>query len=152
MGQSPGGEGVCVTIAWPQPCVALGLNENFQNRALAINRAPHVHLLSRKRDHHFIEMPPRVTLRTGLSQAPGTPRTEFEHPPADGLIANNEATLGQEILNIAVAQSEPEIEPDGMPDDIRWKSTASIGNGLHGAKRHRHSPIDLLICQCPAKG
>src|SRR5262245_55085240 len=44
--------------------VALGLNENFQNLALAVNGTPQIHLLSRKRDHHFIQMPPRVTLRT----------------------------------------------------------------------------------------
>src|ERR1700751_5960492 len=31
--------------------VAPGLNKNFQNLALAIDSAPHVHLLSRERDH-----------------------------------------------------------------------------------------------------
>src|SRR5262249_4836154 len=63
--------------------VALGLNENFQNRALAVNGTPQIHLLSRERDHHFIQMPPRVTLRTGLPQVLGHHRAKFEHPPAD---------------------------------------------------------------------
>jgi hypothetical protein len=49
----------------------------------------------------------------------GNRRTEFEHPSADCLIADNEATLCQEVLNIAIAQSEPEIKPDGTPDDVR---------------------------------
>jgi hypothetical protein len=48
-------------------------------------------------------------------------------------IADNDATLCQEVLNIAVAQSEPEIEPDGMPDGVRWKSMPSIRNWLHGS-------------------
>jgi hypothetical protein len=38
--------------------VAPGLNKYFQNLALAVNGAPHVHLLSRERDHNFIKMPP----------------------------------------------------------------------------------------------
>ena len=43
--------------------VAPGLNKNFQNLALAIDSAPHVHLLSRERDHHFIQMPAGVSFR-----------------------------------------------------------------------------------------
>jgi hypothetical protein len=84
--------------------VAPALNEKFQNFALAVNTVPQIHLLSRNRDHHFIHMPAWETLRTGLPQVPGNYRTEFEHPPADRLIADNQATLCQEILNITVAQ------------------------------------------------
>src|SRR5262245_10552581 len=47
--------------------VALGLNENFQNLALAINGTPQVHLLSRERDHHFIQMPSGVSFRPDRS-------------------------------------------------------------------------------------
>src|SRR5262249_46647708 len=43
--------------------VALALNKNFQNLALAIDRAPHLHLPSRERDHHFIKMPPGESFR-----------------------------------------------------------------------------------------
>src|SRR5262245_54682392 len=43
--------------------VALGLNKNFQNLALTINGTPHIHLLSRERDHHFIEMPAGISFR-----------------------------------------------------------------------------------------
>src|SRR5215831_7477813 len=43
--------------------VALALNKNFQNLALAIDRAPHVHLPSRERVHHFIKMPPGESSR-----------------------------------------------------------------------------------------
>ena len=40
--------------------VALGLNENFENLAFAVNGTPHVHLASGDRDHHFVEMPTSV--------------------------------------------------------------------------------------------
>jgi hypothetical protein len=91
-------------------------------------------------------MPPGVTLRTGLPQVPGNRGAEFEHPPSNCLIADNEATLRQEVLNIAVAQSEPEIEPDGMPDDVRRKSMPSIGNWLHGS-----AVLDELAATEPAQ-
>jgi hypothetical protein len=59
-------------------------------------------------------MPAGVSLRPGRPQILGNHRAEFEHPPSDCLVADDEAALCQEVLNIAVAQSEPEIEPDGM--------------------------------------
>jgi hypothetical protein len=42
--------------------VAMGLNENFENLAFAVNGTPHVHLASGDRDHHFVEMPMSVGL------------------------------------------------------------------------------------------
>ena len=44
--------------------VALGLNENFETLAFAVNGTPHVHLASGDRDHHFVEMP--TSVRCGL--------------------------------------------------------------------------------------
>ena len=43
--------------------VAPGLNKNFQNLALTIDSMPQVHLLSRERDHHFIQMSAGVSFR-----------------------------------------------------------------------------------------
>jgi hypothetical protein len=83
--------------------VAPGLNKNFQNLALTIDSAPQVHLLSRERDHHFIQMPAAVSLWPGLTQILGNHRSKFEHPAADRFIADNEATLCQEVLDIRVA-------------------------------------------------
>jgi hypothetical protein len=52
--------------------------------------------------------------------------------PTDQLIANRQSALSQEILDIPVAESKPEIEPDSVPDDVWRKSVVGIGNGLHG--------------------
>jgi hypothetical protein len=72
---------------------------NFQNLALTIDRAPHVHLPSRERDHHFIQMPPSVTLRTDFRRflAITGPNLSTQRRIASLL------TMRQEILNIAVA-------------------------------------------------
>ena len=51
-----------------------------------------------------------------------------------------------------VAQGEPEVEPDSVPDDIRRKSVVGIGNGLHGLNcYHTRRPICSLTCQCLAQ-
>ncbi len=83
--------------------VAPGPNENVKNLTLVIDGTPHGHLLSGKRVPHFAQLPPGLILRTRLRPILGNHRAEFDHPPADCLIADSEATLCQEILNIAVA-------------------------------------------------
>jgi hypothetical protein len=79
----------------------------------------------------------------------GNQRAEFEHLPVDCLVADNDATLCQEALNVPVAKSEPEIESDGMSDGVRWKSMPRIGNWLHGLVQHmRRLLVNLPMPQC----
>src|SRR5882757_1091066 len=45
---------------------------------------------------------------------------------ADGFIGDVRPTLGQEILDVSVAEREAQVEPDGMLDDNRRKAVAAI--------------------------
>src|SRR6476660_5862934 len=47
-------------------------------------------------------------------------------PAADRLVGHIDATLGEHILDVAVAQSEAEIEPDGLLDDDARKAMAAV--------------------------
>jgi hypothetical protein len=91
--------------------------------------------------HHFIEMPPTVGFRPYRTQVLGNYWPEFKNPPTDRFIADHKSALSQKILDIPIAQREPEVEPDSMSDDVRWKSVAGVGDALA-----RWS----LTCQCPA--
>src|SRR5438105_12267118 len=76
-------------------------------------------------------MPPTVGFRPYRTQVLGNYWREFKNPPTDRFIADHHSALSQKILNIPIAQREPEVEPDSMSDDVRWKSVAGVGNGLH---------------------
>ena len=41
-------------------------------------------------------------------------------------MADDYSTFSQQVVNIAVTQIESVVYPDGIPDDIRWKSMAFI--------------------------
>jgi hypothetical protein len=80
---------------------------------------------------HLVEVP--------LSTWPGTKPTEvaseswpeLENPPPDALIGDVEPALGQELFHVAVAQGEPEIQPDRVSDDLGWELMTGVGDGLH---------------------
>src|SRR5271169_2178199 len=51
---------------------------------------------------------------------------ELQSPAADRLVRHIDATLGEHVLDVAVAQSEAEIEPDGLLDDDARKAVAAV--------------------------
>src|SRR5450755_3773260 len=73
-----------------------------------------------------VEMPPPVRPRPSSSQLARNDRAELQSPAADRLVGHIDATLGEHILDVAVAQSEAEIEPDDLLDDDARKAVAAV--------------------------
>jgi len=68
-------------------------------------------------------MPTTVGFRSGFTQVIGNDPPEFENPPTIRLIADRQSALNQKILDIPLAQGEPKIEPNSVPDDVgRWRA------------------------------
>src|SRR5260370_24634848 len=82
------------------------LNQDLENLALMIDRAPQIHMLAGDPDDHFVEMPAITWSRTAPPQSPSDRRSEFEHPPANALAGDVEPTLGKQFLNIAIAYTK----------------------------------------------
>jgi len=55
----------------------------------------------------------------------GIDAAELECPPAHRLVGGIDAALGEEVLDIAIAQGEPEVEPDRVLDDRGRKPVAA---------------------------
>ena len=97
--------------------VAAALHQHIENLALVIDRAPQVHPLAGDANHHLIEVPPVARSWAAPSKPAGEPGPELQNPPPHGFIGNLQASLGQKLLDVAVAQGEPEIKPDRVLDD-----------------------------------
>jgi hypothetical protein len=83
--------------------VATTLDQDLEDLALVVDGTPRIHVLARDPDDHFVEMPAIARSRTVASQAPSDRRSEFEHPTADAFVGEVEATLGKQLLDIAIA-------------------------------------------------
>ena len=60
-------------------------------------------------------------------QAAGIKCYEFDAPEADRFSGYSATPLGEQVFDIAMAEIEPVVEPDGITDDVGWKSVALIG-------------------------
>ena len=61
------------------------------------------------------------------------------------LTANRQPALSQEILDIPVAQGEPEVEPDSVSDDIWRKSGGGHRKWASWPELLSHTPAHLFV-------
>ena len=48
----------------------------------------------------------------------------LERPGSNRFVGHRDATLGKKVLDIAKAESEPMVQPDGVADDFGWEGVA----------------------------
>ena len=85
------------------------LNQDVQNLAFAVHGTPDIQLSAVDGDKHFIEMPPHVRPRSSSSQLARNDGAELQRPTADRLVGHVDTTLAEQVLDVAVAQSDAEI-------------------------------------------
>src|SRR3954462_1550830 len=118
----------------PDGCgsVPARLHEGVQDLALTIDGSPQPQAFAPNHDSHFVEMPPGAWLGTKPTEVARESWPELENPAPNCLVGHIEAALGQELFHVAVAQGEPEIQPNRASDDLGWELMTGIGDGLHG--------------------
>ena len=66
-------------------------------------------------------------------------------PTANALVGEVEATLGKQLLDIAIAQGEAKVQPHGVLDDDRRKTMPAIGDRSHACSLRRTLPIQQVV-------
>jgi hypothetical protein len=125
--------------------VAPTLNQHIKHLTLMIDGAPQVHVLAGDPHDHLVEMPSIARPRAAAPQVTRDHGTEFQHPAPHCFVGHVEPALGQEVLNVAVAQGEPEVYPNRVLDDRRREAMSAIRE-MHHAELYpsRRSPRTLF--------
>ena len=80
---------------------------------------------------HLVQVPPRGGCRPTLLQSPGDQGAELDCPAPDGLIADLDTALREQLLDIAKAEVEAEVESDRVTDHIAREAMAFEGKRFH---------------------
>ena len=97
---------------------------------------------------HILTMPLVAGRYSSSTQPCSEGGAECGAPLADGLVADDDATLGEQILNVAEAEVEAKIQPYGMSDDLGREAVASIQRPISGlGDGHR---TRLIADPCPS--
>ncbi len=110
--------------------VAPSSHKEIENLAFVVNSAPEPELLARNRYGHLIEMPARCWPWASTPKFSGEQRPELQYPSSHRFVGDIQTTLRKEIFDVAIAERETHIEPNGVPDDR--------GRKLVAGKRDHH--------------
>jgi hypothetical protein len=129
------------------------LHQNIQNHALLVHGAPQIMQDTPNANEHFVQVPRISGLRPALVQSSGEVGTEFRAPQSNALVGHCDAALGENQLDVAQAEAEYMIQPNGLADDLRRKAMSGKGGVLSGhltSLAQRQSIRQRrLIWQCP---
>src|SRR6266542_6410711 len=107
--------------------IASLLDQDVQYDAMLIHGSPQPVAFAADLQRHLVQMRLVAGAYSSSTQPGSEGGAEFGAPLADGLVADDDATLGEQILNVAEAEVEAEIQPYGMGDDLGREAVASIG-------------------------
>ena len=97
--------------------VPLGLDEDIKDSAVLVDGPPQIHPATADRDVHLVEMPLWMCLRSVAPEASTNWRPEPDHPSPNCFIGDRNAARGHKLFDVAEAEIEPGVQPDGALDD-----------------------------------
>jgi hypothetical protein len=74
-----------------------------------------------------------------LSQAGGDLGSEVIDPAPNGLVRDDDPALREQILDVAIAEREPEIQSDRLLNDLR--RVAGVADFLHSFRYRAVKPV-----------
>jgi hypothetical protein len=101
------------------------LHQQIEDFALAVHGPPQPLPGAADRDDHLVEMPLAAWQWSTGAQVASERQPELQDPSPDRLVRNIEAAFCQEFLDVAVAEREAQIEPDGVADDVGRESVSA---------------------------
>jgi hypothetical protein len=109
--------------------IPLALHQDFEDVPLLIHRPPEVIPLAANGQEHLIEVPLVAWPRAPAPELIRVCLPELPAPLADSLVGHDDPPSEQELFHVAVAEAKPEIEPNGVADDLRRETMILVRIG-----------------------
>jgi len=104
----------------------LTLHKDVKHVAILVNDSPEIVRLTSDAAKHLIQMPLVAGSGATALQRRGEHPTKADAPLTDAFVADDNAPFGQDPFDIAEAQAEAVIKPNGMLDDLARRAEAAV--------------------------
>ena len=106
--------------------VPAGLDEEVDQVTVFVRGAPQILALTVDRDEDFVPEPRIAESTLAALQPPGVVGAELPAPLPNGFVRHDDASFGQQILDIPEAQTVSVVQPHGVADDGRRKAMPQV--------------------------
>jgi hypothetical protein len=102
------------------------LDRHVEDLTFGIDGAPQIDHATIDFQIDLVQMPSCMGLRAAFAQVCRDYWSEMVYPSPNGLVGDHNPMLGQQILDVAKAQGEPDIKPDRLLDDFGSKPAGDV--------------------------
>jgi hypothetical protein len=106
--------------------VAPLLQQDIEFGAVLVNGSPHHIRFTAQHHEQLVEMPGTARFAPGCLDAMREPCAEFIAPAAHGFVTHHDATLEQQLFNVAQAQLKSKVPTNDTTDHHRWEAMPVI--------------------------
>ena len=106
--------------------VTMGLHEDVDQVTVLIYCAPEILALTVDRHEDFVQEPRISESALSSLQLPSVVGAELPAPLPKLFVGHDDASFGQQVLNIPEAQAVSVVEPDGVADDFGRKTMPQV--------------------------
>jgi hypothetical protein len=106
--------------------IATPLNQNVDYIPVLIDRPPQVVALIADSDEHLIQVPGIAQRSPATLQPPNMFGPELQALLSDRLVGHRDATLGEQVFDLAETETETVVEPHRVADDLGRESIAVV--------------------------
>ena len=110
--------------------VSAACDQDVEHIAVLVNRSPQIMAFAADGDEHFVHVPDVTEPTLPSPQSAGVFGSKLAAPGSNGFVGYGDSTLSEQVLDIAKAQREPMVQPNGVADDFGWESVTPI-QGFH---------------------
>jgi len=93
-------------------------HQNIDHVPVLIDRSPQITTLTSDRQEQFGNIPDVAQSSPLSSQRAGIVGAKLVAPSPNRLIGDDDTSLGEQVFDVAKAESEPMVEPDGVANDL----------------------------------
>src|SRR6266511_2087887 len=112
--------------------IASLLDQDVQYDSVLIDSSPEPVAFAADLQRHLVQMPLVAGSHSSSSQPRGEGGAEPGAPLADRLVADDDTSFSEQILNVTEAAVEAEGEPYGVSDDIWREAVPAVGRPISG--------------------
>jgi len=127
--------------------IAPWLNEDVDHVTVLVDGPPQILQATVDVHEQFVQVPRVAQGSLPLPQDTSVRRTELLTPLPNRLVGHSDAPLSEEIFGIAEAQTETVVQPDGMTDDFRRESVATVAGGRSSSAYSASTCLNLTVQQ-----
>jgi len=94
---------------------------------------------------HFVDMPDIVQAALSVFKPTSIGSSKLQAPLTNRFVGEHDVRFDEQFFDLRETQAEPMVQPDGVTDDLRWKTKTAVAGYFVFITPVCQTPVNLTI-------